>query len=57
MAQCCMVLLIILMTFGIVRQAIVYPHNYVWTWDLLEAIFHKPYFNIYGEVYKEEIDR
>jgi transient receptor potential cation channel subfamily M protein 3 len=50
------IMLIILMAFGVVRQAITYP-NKPPTWGLARDIFLKPYFMIYGEVYAAEIDR
>lgn len=48
-------LLVTLMSFGISRQAITYPHE-KWQWLLIRNIFYKPYFMLYGEVYAGEID-
>ncbi|KAL3998389.1 Ion transport family protein [Acanthocheilonema viteae] len=48
-------LLVTLMSFGILRQAITYPHE-KWQWLLIRNIFYKPYFMLYGEVYAGEID-
>ena len=50
------ILLIVLMSFGIVRQAVTYPDEAP-SWHLLKHVFLKPYFMIYGEVYAGEIDR
>ena len=50
------ILLIVLMAFGIVRQAITYPDEEP-NWHLVKFIFLKPYFMLYGEVYAPEIDR
>ena len=50
------ILVIIMMAFGILRQAISYPNEEA-RWDLLKHIFLKPYFMIYGEVYADEVDR
>uniref|UniRef100_A0A158Q738 LSDAT_euk domain-containing protein n=1 Tax=Elaeophora elaphi TaxID=1147741 RepID=A0A158Q738_9BILA len=48
-------LLVTLLSFGISRQAITYPHE-KWQWLLIRNIFYKPYFMLYGEVYAGEID-
>ena len=50
------ILLIVLMSFGVVRQSITYPNEEP-SWMLVRDIFLKPYFMIYGEVYAGEIDR
>ncbi|UJR35885.1 hypothetical protein I4U23_028628 [Adineta vaga] len=49
------IVLIVLMSFGVSRQAIKYP-NEDWKWDSVKEIFLEPYFMIYGEVYAEKID-
>lgn len=49
------ILLIVLMSFGVVRQSITYP-NENWHWQSVRNIFYKPYFMLYGEVYAPEID-
>ena len=50
------ILLIVLMAFGIVRQSVTFPNEEP-SWDLAKFIFLKPYFMLYGEVYAPEIDR
>ncbi|CAF0737337.1 unnamed protein product [Didymodactylos carnosus] len=49
------IILVVLMSFGVSRQAIRYP-NRSWTWDSVKQIFIEPYFMIYGEVYADTID-
>ena len=51
-----LILLIVMMSFGIVRQSISYPDE-VAQLSLIKHVFLKPYFMIYGEVYAGEIDR
>ncbi|GMR39815.1 hypothetical protein PMAYCL1PPCAC_10010, partial [Pristionchus mayeri] len=46
---------VILLSFGTVRQAITYPYE-EWNIILVRNIFLKPYYMLYGEVYAEEID-
>ena len=50
------ILLVVLMAFGVVRQSIMYPNEDP-DWMLIRNVFLKPYFMIYGEVYAGEIDR
>lgn len=50
------ILLVVLMSFGVARQAITYPNEEP-DWSLAKHIFLKPYFMLYGEVYAGEIDR
>ena len=47
-------LVIVIMSFGTVRQSILHPNEEP-SWVLLREIFHEPYFMIYGEVYAPEI--
>ncbi|CAF3851913.1 unnamed protein product [Rotaria sp. Silwood2] len=49
------IVLIVLMSFGVSRQAIKYPDQ-DWSWHSVKEIFLEPYFMIYGEVYAEKID-
>ncbi|CAF1405683.1 unnamed protein product, partial [Rotaria sp. Silwood1] len=49
------IVLIVLMSFGVSRQAIKYP-DIDWSWHSVKEIFLEPYFMIYGEVYAEKID-
>lgn len=50
------ILLIMLMAFGVLRQSITFPNEEP-SWYLARDIFLKPYFMLYGEVYAGEIDR
>lgn len=43
-------LLVVLMSFGVSRQAILYPDADP-EWILIRQIFLQPYFMLYGEVY------
>ncbi|CAH0590480.1 unnamed protein product [Chrysodeixis includens] len=48
-------LLVVLMSFGVARQAILYPDEEA-SWHLIREIFFQPYFMLYGEVFAPEID-
>ena len=50
------ILLIVLMSFGVARQAIRNPHPER-SWHIVKDIFLEPYFMLYGEVYASDIDR
>ncbi len=50
------ILLVVLMSFGVSRQAIRNPDKEP-AWSLARDIFLEPYFMIYGEVYADDIDR
>jgi len=47
-------LLVVLMSFGVARQGILYPHNQS-SWLLLKDVVFQPYFMLYGEVSFENI--
>ncbi|CAF3942154.1 unnamed protein product, partial [Rotaria sp. Silwood1] len=49
------IVLIVLMSFGVSRQAIKNP-DMDWSWHSVKEIFLEPYFMIYGEVYADKID-
>ena len=49
------ILLIVLFSFGLSRQAIKFP-NEQFQWSLVKMIFLEPYFMLYGEVYAPDID-
>lgn len=49
------ILLIVLMSFGVSRQAIKFP-NEDFSWSSVKMIFLEPYFMLYGEVYAPDID-
>lgn len=42
-------LLVVLMSFGVCRQAILFPNREA-SWDSVKAVFYQPYFMLYGEV-------
>nr|XP_012234779.1 PREDICTED: transient receptor potential cation channel trpm [Linepithema humile] len=48
-------LLVVLMSFGVTRQAILKPDSEP-KWRIVRDIFMQPYFMLYGEVYADEID-
>ncbi|KAJ3637688.1 hypothetical protein MTP99_001127 [Tenebrio molitor] len=48
-------LLIVLMSFGVSRQAILFP-NHEPNWGIARDVFLEPYFMLYGEVYADKID-
>ncbi|XP_068620258.1 transient receptor potential cation channel trpm [Battus philenor] len=48
-------LLVVLMSFGVARQAILYPDKEA-SWYLIREIFFQPYFMLYGEVFATDID-
>ncbi|XP_052133267.1 transient receptor potential cation channel trpm isoform X2 [Frankliniella occidentalis] len=48
-------LLVVLVSFGVCRQAILFPDNEA-SWDLVKDIFFQPYFMLYGEVFADAID-
>ena len=50
------ILLIVMMSFGVARQAIRNPNEEP-HWQLVRDIYMEPYFMIYGEVYAGDIDR
>ncbi|XP_045452338.1 transient receptor potential cation channel trpm [Melitaea cinxia] len=48
-------LLVVLMSFGVARQAILYPDKEA-SWYLIRGVFFQPYFMLYGEVFASDID-
>uniref|UniRef100_A0A8C9TB45 Transient receptor potential cation channel subfamily M member 1 n=1 Tax=Scleropages formosus TaxID=113540 RepID=A0A8C9TB45_SCLFO len=50
------IMLVVLMSFGVARQAILHPDEEL-TWRLARNIFYMPYWMIYGEVFADSIDR
>ncbi|KAK9497367.1 hypothetical protein O3M35_004699 [Rhynocoris fuscipes] len=48
-------LLVVLMSFGVSRQAILYPDSEP-SWSLVREVFYQPYFMLYGEVFADSID-
>ncbi|MBN3301415.1 TRPM1 protein, partial [Amia calva] len=49
------IMLVVLMSFGVARQAILHPDEEP-TWRLARNIFYMPYWMIYGEVFADQID-
>ncbi|KAG6456151.1 hypothetical protein O3G_MSEX009591 [Manduca sexta] len=47
-------LLVVLMSFGVARQAILYPEQEA-SWYLIRDVFFQPYFMLYGEVFAEQM--
>ncbi|XP_021919467.1 transient receptor potential cation channel trpm isoform X2 [Zootermopsis nevadensis] len=48
-------LLVVLMSFGVCRQSILYPDKEP-SWFLVRELFFQPYFMLYGEVFADSID-
>ncbi|XP_041450245.1 transient receptor potential cation channel trpm isoform X3 [Drosophila obscura] len=48
-------LAVVLMSFGVSRQAILYPNSEP-TWRLIREVTYQPYFMLYGEVFADDID-
>ncbi|CAG0882990.1 unnamed protein product [Darwinula stevensoni] len=48
-------LLVVLLSFGVCRQSILFPNEEA-SWTLLRDVFYQPYFMIYGEVFAGDID-
>ncbi|KAH8253012.1 hypothetical protein KR032_003176 [Drosophila birchii] len=48
-------LAVVLMSFGVSRQAILYPDKQP-TWGLIKEVTFQPYFMLYGEVFAGDID-
>ncbi|XP_052899004.1 transient receptor potential cation channel trpm [Anopheles moucheti] len=48
-------LLVVLMSFGVSRQAILFPNNDA-SWRLVRDVYYQPYFMLYGEVFADDID-
>ncbi|XP_077298276.1 transient receptor potential cation channel, subfamily M isoform X2 [Arctopsyche grandis] len=48
-------LLVVLMSFGVCRQAILFPNSKA-SWRLIREVFYQPYFMLYGEVFADDID-
>lgn len=49
-------LVIILMSFGVIRESVLNPDRDA-QWSTLREVFHEPYWMIYGEVYAGKIIR
>ncbi|XP_076863597.1 transient receptor potential cation channel subfamily M member 1-like [Brachyhypopomus gauderio] len=49
------IMLVVLMSFGVARQAILHPDEEL-TWRLARNVFYMPYWMIYGEVFADSID-
>ncbi|XP_032146598.1 transient receptor potential cation channel subfamily M member 3 isoform X7 [Sapajus apella] len=49
------IMLVVLMSFGVARQAILFPNEEP-SWKLAKNIFYMPYWMIYGEVFADQID-
>lgn len=50
------IMCVVLMSFGVVRQAIRYPKSPP-SWTLARDVFYQPYWMIYGEVFAGDINR
>ena len=50
-----MVVLIFLLAYGIAHQGLMY-HERSPSWNILRDVFYYPYWQLYGELFLEEID-
>ena len=48
-----MILLLVIIVFGVILQSIVNPETEL-KWDILNAVFYYPYFQMYGELFLED---
>lgn len=48
-------LAVVLMSFGVCRQAILFPNNEP-SWRVVRDVYYQPYFMLYGEVFADDID-
>lgn len=48
-------LLVVLLSFGVSRQAILAPNKEA-SWSLVKDVYYQPYFMLYGEVFADDID-
>lgn len=48
-------LLVVLLSFGVSRQAILAPNKEA-SWSLVKEVYYQPYFMLYGEVFADDID-
>lgn len=49
------IMAIVLLSYGVPRKAILYPHEEP-SWTLAKDVVFQPYWMMYGEVYAYEID-
>lgn len=48
-------LLVVLLSYGVFRQSLLFPNEEQFSWSLVRDIFFKPYFMIYGELFIEDV--
>lgn len=48
-------LLVVLLSFAVSRQAILFPNSEA-SWSLIRDVYFQPYFMLYGEVFADDID-
>ncbi|XP_077992879.1 transient receptor potential cation channel subfamily M member 8-like [Glandiceps talaboti] len=51
-----MILSVFMIGYGIAAQALLYPNRSKWYWGIFRDVLYMPYFQIYGELFLEEID-
>ena len=49
------ILLVVLLAYGVASQALLYPNSEA-TWYLLKDIVYKPYWQMYGELFLDELE-
>ncbi|KAK3709891.1 hypothetical protein QZH41_007500 [Actinostola sp. cb2023] len=55
MAYFLLILVVFLLAYGVSQQAILFP-NQAPTWELIPKIFFRPYFQVYGELFIDDVD-
>ncbi|XP_031570497.1 transient receptor potential cation channel subfamily M member 3-like [Actinia tenebrosa] len=50
-----LIMLVFLLAYGIAQQAILFPNEDP-SWELISKILFRPYFQVYGELFIEEVD-
>ncbi|XP_048583807.1 transient receptor potential cation channel subfamily M member 7 isoform X3 [Nematostella vectensis] len=49
------IMVVFLLAYGVAQQAILFPHEKP-SWELITKIFFRPYFQVYGELFIEDVD-
>nr|XP_006816420.1 PREDICTED: transient receptor potential cation channel subfamily M member 3-like [Saccoglossus kowalevskii] len=50
------ILLVFLISYGVASQALLYPNRRTAYWGIFRDVVYMPYFQIYGELFLEELD-
>ena len=55
MAYFLLIMVVFLMAYGVAQQGILFPYQ-EGSWELIANIFFRPYFQIYGELFIEDVN-